>query len=230
MLQHTRPISTGLTRRALDRMLKNPALESGATVTDDVEDAAAIVRAAPFGLARVSDRFEVAHASARLTHYRSNTRTATAAYALLLDNLLAGGMELTGAVEETIRSLGNHPKSIATAAELAHAAALLRSGKDVSVQLPPAPHTPAQVLAYSIVCAGAPDATTALSAAVQHAGDIAATGAITGTMFGVQRGVLALPGDLIAGLELADVVRAAADDLIIGYDPNQTWRDRYPGC
>jgi hypothetical protein len=71
---------------------------------------------------------------------------------------------------------------------------------------------------------------TCLASALQHAGDIAATGAITGTLFGVQHGVLALPGDLLARLELADVVRVAADDLIVGYDPNQAWRDRYPGC
>ncbi len=151
-----------------------------------------MVRAAPCGLACVGDRFRVAHESARITHYRSNSRTTAAA--------------LANAAEQTVWKGRSAPS------------------------LSSIPRTPAEVLAYAVRCASAPDATTALEAALCHAGDITATGAITGTLFGVQHGALALPGALFARLELADVVREAADDLILGYDPSPAWSARYPGC
>jgi ADP-ribosylglycohydrolase len=230
LLHHTRPVGDASTRQALHRMLENSDLKSGASVTNAVEDAGAVVRAAPFGLACVSERFEVAHDSARITHYRSNSRTTAAAYAILLDHLLAGGLELAQAVTETIRALGDHPKSHATATALREAEACLRCGGEPTGDSLATPRTPAEALAYAIRCAGAHDFASALVHALGHAGDITATAAITGTLFGVQHGALALPGDLIVRLELAEVVREVADDLVIGYDPNTAWWDRYPGC
>lgn len=63
------------------------------------------------------------------------------------------------------------------------------------------------------------DMEIALRRAVNHSGDSDSTGAITGNLLGAMWGVDAIPERWVAEVELGDVVRAVADDLL----DSRTW-------
>ena len=57
-------------------------------------------------------------------------------------------------------------------------------------------------------------------AAVNHSGESDSTGAVAGTIIGVQSGIEAIPDEWLAGLEMKDLIEEVATDLF----------DRFPPC
>ncbi len=96
-----------------------------------------------------------------------------------------------------------------------------------------------EALAINLCCAlAAPDARSAILAAVNHSGDSDSTGAICGNIVGALSGEAALPAEWTPTLDVVDIVIQAADDLWcerfetpadeLG-NPPDAWWGRYPG-
>ena len=72
-----------------------------------------------------------------------------------------------------------------------------------------------EALAIGVYCAlVASDFREAVTLAVNHDGDSDSTGSITGNLIGAMLGVEAIPDSWLHELELADVIREIADDLL----------------
>jgi len=230
LLYQTCPVGAGVSRQALRLLEADDSLQSGAVPTNSAEDACAVVRAAPFGLAPVEMPFHVAHEGARLTHSRSNSRTAAGAYAVLLQAISIERLSLPDAISKTIQSLGDHPKSKATVQALRHVVSVGGAEPMAGNALRQPPGTPAEALAFGAACAFShTDFKTVIARSLGHAGDIVATAAIAGTIFGAIHGAGALPAPMIKRLELRRIIAAIADDIVIGYGATAAWRRRYPG-
>lgn len=88
-----------------------------------------------------------------------------------------------------------------------------------------------EALAIGVYCALASqhDFTRAVCLAVNHSGDSDSTGTITGNLVGLLLGVESIPARWLDELELRNEIEALAQDLHIGYEESDAWRDRYPG-
>lgn len=93
-----------------------------------------------------------------------------------------------------------------------------------------------ETLAIAIYCAlkYQNDFSGALIAAVNHSGDSAATGSVTGCILGAFSGVRAIPLKWIRNLEMLDILAEIADDLCDGCRPDpatgaigQAWLEKY---
>lgn len=93
-----------------------------------------------------------------------------------------------------------------------------------------------ETLAIAIYCAlkYQNDFSGALIAAVNHSGDSAATGSVTGCILGAFSGVRAIPLKWIRNLEMLDIIAEIADDLCDGCRPDpatgkigQEWLEKY---
>jgi len=149
---------------------------------------------------------------------------------------LTQGKSLRAACEVTLAELAKHTSHKETTAALKHALRLAESDT---------PHVQAVVelgegwiaeeaLAISVYCAlVSPNILDGLSLAVSHSGDSDSTGAITGNLMGLILGESAIPADLLAELELREVIAQVAEDLYEFPDwqvgRQGPWQ-RYPGC
>lgn len=86
-----------------------------------------------------------------------------------------------------------------------------------------------EALAIALYCAlSAPDAETAMRAAVNHSGDSDSTGSIAGQLLGAAAGQSCLPARWAAPLELREVVLTLASDLAAARAGITPPADRYP--
>jgi ADP-ribosylglycohydrolase len=94
-----------------------------------------------------------------------------------------------------------------------------------------------EALAIAVYCAlVAEDFAHGVRLAVNHSGDSDSTGAMTGSILGVQHGVGVIPDGLLADLELRDEIARLADDWVAVFGPDATadlesgdLARRYPG-
>lgn len=88
-----------------------------------------------------------------------------------------------------------------------------------------------EALAISVYCAlkYKDDFKKALTAAVNHDGDSDSTGAITGNILGAYLGISCIPKVWVEKVELKKEIFQIADDLLIGYEEDSSWWNKYPG-
>jgi ADP-ribosylglycohydrolase len=204
----------------------------------------AVMRSAPFGwLPCDGDTvWALTIDCAVLTHGHPSGYFSAAALAVIVQTLVEGE-SLPTAIEGAMDRLqAEGDPGLETREALARAVSLSRIGT-------PSPETLEQVgagwvgeeaLAIAVYCAlAAPDAETALLAAVNHSGDSDSTGAITGNLVGAIHGDLGLPRDWVVAVEGRDPLLQLADDFAYEFSDDRgfhgsdevstEWFRRYPG-
>lgn len=88
-----------------------------------------------------------------------------------------------------------------------------------------------EALAISVYCAlkYKDDFKKALTAAVNHDGDSDSIGAITGNILGAYLGVSCIPKQWVEKVELKSEIFQVANDLLIWYEEDRSWWNKYPG-
>jgi ADP-ribosylglycohydrolase len=189
--------------------------------TNDSKGCGAVMRSAPFGLIGMHSPqpFELATRCAVLTHgHPSGYLTA----GVLAESIAAvlDGATLDAALDRATNLLRAHAGHDETLRAVESARQLAAEGDPTTERIEQlgAGWVAEEALAISIYCAlTTSDLRQALLLAVNHSGDSDSTGSITGNIVGAIQGEAALPADLLAELELADVITRLADDLTAGF-------------
>ena len=84
------------------------------------------------------------------------------------------------------------------------------------------------IAVYSALKAG-PDFRKGVIIAVNHSGDSDSTGSITGNILGAYLGLPSIPADWVRNVELSNEILELANDLLIGFQDDEKWWDKYPG-
>lgn len=192
-----------------------------------------VMRAAPAGMIRWGDAFELGRDLAAITHGHPTGFLAAGCLALLVHEILDGS-SLPDAVATTRARLVAQPDHQECLAAIDAAVAAWQSGA------PPSGETveglgkgwvAEEALAiglYSALAAG-DDFAAGVKLAVNHGGDSDSTGAIAGNLLGALLGVHAIRKPWLEALELRDEITAVADDLLTRFRADPEWGDRYPG-
>ncbi|AYF74549.1 ADP-ribosylglycohydrolase family protein [Nocardia yunnanensis] len=227
---------TGLRRQAEEFV---PAGEFGkpGPVNPNSKGCGTVMRSAPFGLANFGpDRaFHAAMRCAQLTHGHPTAYLSAGAFAVLIDQVLAG-VELPIAVQSTIARIAPMPSSAETVTALSSALAIAQLGEATPerLELIGAGWTAETCLAIAVYCAlhtyRTGDVRGAFLLAVNHSGDSDSTGAVAGNLLGATYGLNALPMDWIGALEGRDELFRIADDLVLNffYNDRTDLDSRYP--
>ncbi len=200
---------------------------------NDSKGCGGIMRVAPAGLFyRREDAFNMAAEFAALTHGHPSGYLSAGALAFLITAIIEGE-DLKTSLEKAMAELEAHPgheectRSLEQALRLAEsdlpdAKAIAQLGEGWVGE---------EALAISVYCAlrYRGDFRKAVITAVNHNGDSDSTGAITGNILGAYLGLSAIPVEWIEKLELEQVLRQMADDLLTRYQDGQDWWERYPG-
>lgn len=88
-----------------------------------------------------------------------------------------------------------------------------------------------EALAIAVYCVlkYSNDFRKAVIASVNHSGDSDSTGAITGNILGAYLGMNSIPKEWAVKLELREVIVQIADNLLVSYQEDNEWYERYPG-
>jgi ADP-ribosylglycohydrolase len=181
----------------------------------------AVMRSAPFGLVgmRSPQPFDLAVQCAVLTHGHPSGYLTAGVLAATISAIL-DDVSLDAALDQATSLLRGYPGHEETLRAVEAARQLGEHGDPTPEKIEQlgAGWVAEEALAISIYCAlTATDLHEALLLAVNHSGDSDSTGSITGNIVGAIAGEAALPADLLAGLELADVITRIADDLTAGF-------------
>ncbi|MGW0711663.1 ADP-ribosylglycohydrolase family protein [Streptomyces sp. NPDC002643] len=176
-----------------------------------------VMRAAPFGLARVpaETAFDMAARCSQMTHGHPTGYYAAGALAAMVSFLMADE-SLEGAVLRAMRLLARHPGHEETTAALTRALDLAAQGAPTAEKLASlgAGWVAEEALAMGVYCALAtPGVTDALLLAVNHSGDSDSTGAICGNLLGTHHGDHGLPHDWLTTTEGRAEITLLADDF-----------------
>lgn len=218
------------------------ALESGhmggtASSINNSKGCGGVMRVAPVGLV-AQEPFDLAVDVAALTHGHPSGYLAAGVHAGLVAALVEGA-SLDDGLDVALADLDGRPD----AGEVRDAVVAARS---LAVRGRPTPReleslgggwVAEEALAISVCAAlAADDLRDGLLLAVNHSGDSDSTGAIAGNILGTMLGEAALPEDLLADLELRDVIETVADDLADAFhgegvsgDQEGRFLERYPG-
>jgi ADP-ribosylglycohydrolase len=192
-----------------------------------------IMRAAPAGLYyRRDDAFRMAAEFAALTHGHPSGYLSAGALAYLIDALIEG-VDLETAVTKTMMMLKGYTGHEECLKKLQLAEQLSKMGTydDEAIALLGQGWVGEEALAISVYCAlkYQDDFRKAVQVAVNHDGDSDSTGAITGNILGLYRGLSEIPEDWIEKVELKEVLIQVADDLLTDDDEQNVDLERYPG-
>ncbi|WP_447002639.1 ADP-ribosylglycohydrolase family protein [Saccharothrix isguenensis] len=208
------------------------------TVAQPVNDSkgcGGVMRAAPIALWSPDPAvvFEVAAASAAITHGHPSGYLSAGVLAVLVHQLLRG-VPLRPALDAARTHLVRWDGHEETSAALDAAVAL---------DGPPTPEKVASLgngavgesaLAIAVYAALTTDTlNAALLASINHDGDSDSTGAVCGNIVGALYGEDAIDPTWLAQLELRDVIERLTDDATAEFGPNapahDDWHARYPG-
>lgn len=174
-----------------------------------------VMRAAPAGLVRAADPFDLGSRCAALAHGHPSGFLPAGVLAAIVAAVV-GGADLTTALETARQQLSRYPGHQETTSALDAGTALAERGR-------PAPEdlerlgggwTGEEALAIAVACALTGDSPAdALLMAVKHSGDTDSTAAICGNIVGCHDGVAALPAEWVAALEGADTIGRLAEQL-----------------
>lgn len=195
--------------------------------TNDSKDNAGVVRVAPIGLV-VDEPFQAAVDAAALTHGHPSGYLAAGAFAELIAQLVQGATveqaawaarsrtSVEGGSVEVVDAL-DQAMALAADSSVSVTDAIAKLGEGWVAD---------EALAIAVYCSlVADDIRQGLVYAVNHDGDSACTGSMTGTILGALLGDAELPLDLVSELEGAYVIEQVADDLASDDRPNLL---RYP--
>ncbi|GHH88168.1 ADP-ribosylglycohydrolase family protein [Streptomyces capitiformicae] len=188
-----------------------------------------VMRAAPFGLARVpaETAFDMAARCSQMTHGHPTGYYAAGALAAIVAYLVADE-SLEGAVLRTLRLLARHPGHEETSTALNRALDLAADGAPTAekVESLGAGWIAEEALAMGVYCAlatlphsrlrssgGTPTVSEALLLAVNHSGDSDSTGSICGNLLGAHYGDHGLPHDWLTATEGRAEITVLADDF-----------------
>ncbi len=176
--------------------------------------------------------FRMAAEFAALTHGHPSGYLSAGALGYLIA-LIIEGVDIEAAVNHTIteaHSYDNHEECTESLAKALELSKSRHSDVQAITQLGEG-WIGEEALAVSVFCAlkHRDHFARAITAAVNHDGDSDSTGAITGYILGSYLGLDRIPASWVDKVELQQVLMQLADDLLIGYQDGQEWRDRYPG-
>ncbi|MET8943608.1 ADP-ribosylglycohydrolase family protein [Streptomyces sp. NPDC004542] len=186
-------------------------------VNPDSKGCGAVMRSAPFGLARTDadNAFGIAARCAQMTHGHPTGYYAAGALAAIVSHIVAGD-SVEGAVLRTLRLLARHPGHEETTAALTGALDLAAEGDATPEKLEGlgAGWVAEEALAIGVYSALATRRVEdALLLAVNHSGDSDSTGSICGNILGARHGDHVLPHAWVEQVEGRDRIAALADDL-----------------
>ncbi|MBQ0926135.1 type VII secretion system-associated protein [Saccharopolyspora endophytica] len=204
---------------------------------NDSDDCGGVVRAAPVALWSDDPRsvFELAAATAALTHSQPNAHLPAGVLAVLVHRLLREE-SLTSALEQARELLAAYRDHEDTDRALQAAEELAEKGKPTPEQLKDALGSGwagHEALAIAVCAALCTDTIAdALMLAINHSGDSDSTAAICGNIVGARNGAAALPGVWLRDLRQREVVESLAKDGLLefrGTPPaGDAWAKRYP--
>ncbi|MDR3081781.1 MAG: ADP-ribosylglycohydrolase family protein [Streptomyces sp.] len=186
-------------------------------VNSDSKGCGAVMRSAPFGLARVpaDTAFAMAARCAQTTHGHPTGYYSAGAFAAIVAYLVEGD-SLEGAVLRALRLLARYPGHEETTAALHEALDLAAEGSPTpeKVETLGGGWVGEQALAIAVYCALVqPDVRHALLLSVTHSGDSDSTGSICGNLLGAHHGDHRLPHDWLARVEARAEITVVADDF-----------------
>ena len=202
------------------------------------------MRAAPAGLlaARLSEEesssaaglaFEVGWQAAAITHGDPSGYFPAGVLAAVIACVVRGESIQKG-VERSLGLLKGHQDSGETVAAVQSALQLAQDQSQLpspeTVQTLGAGWIGSEALAIGLYCAlvAGNDFARGVRLAVNHSGDSDSTGSITGNLMGALLGEKAIPPEWLEGLELGDVIRQVASDLLVGVEQTGDWLKKYP--
>ena len=199
------------------------------------------MRVAPIGLFNTKHKLSieetdlVAAEAAALTHGHALGYIPAAGLAHIVRRTAQDNMPLEKAVNDMIKTVGKlfvESIEINTFTSLMNSAVSLSksdtSDIDAVNQLGEG-WVAEEALAVAIFCAlkYSDDFESALVASVNHNGDSDSTGAITGNILGAHLGLSAIPEKYLNGLELFDVTKTLAEDLLSPDVGSEEWESKY---
>jgi ADP-ribosylglycohydrolase len=189
---------------------------------NDSKGCGAVMRSAPFGLAGITfpPPFDLAVACGALTHGNPSAYLPAGVLAAVIDSLAAGVAidDSLDAASVELRRHDGHEETLRAIEQARLQAARSGDPSPDRVEALGAGWMGHEALAIAVYCAlVASDLRSALLLAVNHSGDSDSTGSITGNLLGAALGEPALPGDLLASLELRQLITRVADDLADGF-------------
>lgn len=179
-----------------------------------------VMRAAPAGLVGADDPFRLGAACAALTHGHPSGYLSAGVLASVVAQLV-DGVDLDTALDAAMAELLGWAGHEEPAGALEAVRSLAARGRPTPADLESlgGGWTGEEALAISVACALTADTLIdGLLLAVNHSGDSDSTGSITGNLLGAVHGGQAIPPDLIAGLEAADLITEIAENLASGFD------------
>lgn len=177
-----------------------------------------VMRSAPFGLVGMGPAWtaQLAYAGSELTHGHPTAGHSSAALALIVEALLRGlpvrsaTLAAIDVVNRTYHDAGE------TLVALVNALSAAENGPPTAevVESLGSGWVAEEALAIAVYCVlAAPDARTAMLAAVNHSGDSDSTGAICGNILGAGFGLEVFPAEWVRDVEAADLIRWQAEIL-----------------
>lgn len=212
-----------------------------ASPINDSKGCGGVMRAAPVGLFNLKKKLTIeetdliAAEAAALTHGHPLGYIPAAGLAHIVRRTAQEGMPLDKAVTDMIKTVGrmfSRWDETNTFTALMNEAVSLAKGDTPDID---AIHrlgegwVGEEAFAISVFCAlrYADDFEGAMIASINHNGDSDSTGAITGNILGAHLGLSAIPEKYLVGLELYDVTKALAEDLLCPDTDSETWKSRY---
>jgi ADP-ribosylglycohydrolase len=216
----------------------------GASISHPVNDSkgcGGVMRVAPIGLFNTKHKLSieetdlVAAEAAALTHGHALGYIPAAGLAHIVRRTAQDNMPLEKAVNDMIKTVG---KLFAESSEINTFTSLMNSAVSLSksdtsdidaVNQLGEGWVAEEALAVAIFCAlkYSDDFESALVASVNHNGDSDSTGAITGNILGAHLGLSAIPEKYLNGLELFDVTKTLAEDLLSPDVGSEEWESKY---
>ncbi len=188
---------------------------------NDSKGCGGVMRMAPVGLVHgvPMDYFELGCDLAALTHGHPSGYL-PAGFFSMLSSLIADGMTLEKAIEQSIDCIKRHEGHQETLEAINKAIALAADsqGSPEDVEKIGEGWTGEEALAISLYCAlRAKSFEHGVILAVNHSGDSDSTGSITGNILGLIHGLEAIPEHFMKDLELLEVIIEIATDMWIHF-------------
>ncbi|MEZ5114778.1 MAG: ADP-ribosylglycohydrolase family protein [Candidatus Nanopelagicales bacterium] len=212
---------------------------------NDSKGCGGVMRVAPVGLAMAGPEqsYDTAVELAALTHGHADGQQPAGVLAAAVWLLAHGAASVGEAVRAALDlPAARRPEAAATVAAVSAGLGLAGRGLASPAELDAlgGGWVGEEALAMAVACAAAEaPVRSALLAAVNHSGDSDSTGSIAGQLLGTAYGEAGLPADWVAAVEGRETLEALADDLAAEFDPDADpgrewepddgWRERYPG-
>ncbi|EEG76053.1 ADP-ribosylation/Crystallin J1 [Dethiobacter alkaliphilus AHT 1] len=191
-----------------------------------------VMRVAPIGLyLKKEQAFELAVNCAALTHGHPSGYLSAGVLAYMIAAIIEG-LDLENAVKGSLVELGKYEGHEECSEIVKRAVKLTESTEPVeAIAELGEGWVGEEALAIAVYCSlkFKDNFKEAVTAAVNHDGDSDSTGAITGNILGAYLGVDGISKDWIEKVELAEVIKQLADDLLVRYRDESEWWERYPG-